>query len=134
MTRAGAATASLLHRLRTGRRLPLLVLFALVVQAIAPALVSASARAGGLASVICTAEGVRHVMVVEGGVPAPDAPRHADCPYCGAHWQPALPGPSGALRVADVSINEAVSPAPILPAQTRRLVAAHRTRAPPAAH
>jgi hypothetical protein len=131
MMRAGADAASLLHVLRTARRLPLLVLVVLIIQVLAPALASGSARAAQLTSVICTSEGVRHVMVVETGVPAPEMPRHADCPSCGAHWQPTLPGTLGPLHLAEVVLDATLPPSAALPPDGTRLVAAHRTRAPP---
>ena len=131
MMRAGADAASLLHVLRTARRLPLLVLVVLVVQALAPLLASGSARAAQLTTVICTSEGVRHVMVLETGVPAPEMPGHANCPSCGAHWQPTLPGTPGPLRVAAAILSETLPPSATLPPDGTRHVAAHRTRAPP---
>ena len=69
MKTPGAPAASLMHTLRSRRRLPLFVLLVLVLQALAPAWL-ATARAEPLTTVLCTAEGVRHVMVVDTGARA----------------------------------------------------------------
>ena len=131
MKTPGAPAASLMHTLRSRRRLPLFVLLVLVLQALAPAWL-ASARAEPLTTVLCTAEGVRHVMVVDSGAPAQTAAQHATCPYCGAHWQPPLLASSDALRVTAPAFDAALPSAAPAAVDSQRVVAAHRSRAPPA--
>jgi hypothetical protein len=134
MESSGASAASLMHRLRTRRRLPLFVLLVLAFQVLAPVWHAAVAGAEPLTTVLCTAEGVRHVVVAGSDTPAQALAQHTDCPYCGAHWQPTLSAAADPLWVTPPCADETLLAASPPPLDAQRVVAAHRTRAPPPAN
>ena len=137
--RQGASTVRVMLSLRNGRRTAWIAIFAILLNAFAPAVAHAlAARSGALWLEVCTQDGLKRIAVEYRGA-RPDIPpgshvvAEQHCPYCAphgatfAHTPPAMPSP-GVLAGPAVLACDLQAAAPRLSVRT-----SDHARAPPSA-